>query len=419
VHLPQFRICHWRQGFISGLCLISAALAFAPGGLFAAEIGDFDGRWTGYIDTDCSGRAKTDITIKDGELSGTTNISGTGDADGKYNFSGYVDRKGRLTDGRLSGMFIVRLSGQFESGKASGRMSSPDCHGSWRMSREETSAPPNVVASVERGQAEPTSVATRDPNSRTLNATARQATELGLDLGRFHAVIIGNNNYAAMPDLKTAITDARAIGDLLARRYGFEVQVLENVSRHAILSALAEQRATLQFQDSLLIYYAGHGVVDPITERGYWLPVDADAANPANWISNADIADMLKAMPARHVLVIADSCYSGTLMRAADAELATWTDQQSWLAKLASKRSRTALTSGGVEPVSDSGSGEHSVFAKAVLDVLRDNENIIDAQSLFGPVRRQVLLNAAQTPQYADVRFTGHEGGDFIFVPRQ
>jgi len=54
-----------------------------------------------------------------------------------------------------------------------------------------------------------------------------------------------------------------------------------------------------------------------------------------------------------------------------------------------------------------------------VLDVLRDNENIIDAQSLFGPVRRQVLLNAAQTPQYADVRFTGHEGGDFIFVPRQ
>jgi len=81
------------------------------------------------------------------------------------------------------------------------------------------------------------------------------------------------------------------------------------------------------------------------------------------------------------------------------------------------KRSRTALTSGGLEPVMDGGGSGHSVFTKALIDVLTENTEPIDGQALFGLIRRPVVLNADQTPAYADIRSAGHDGGDFILVP--
>ena len=81
------------------------------------------------------------------------------------------------------------------------------------------------------------------------------------------------------------------------------------------------------------------------------------------------------------------------------------------------KRGRTALVSGGLEPVSDSGVGrDHSVFAEAFLSALRENNNVMDGQALFDAIKRPVVLNANQTPQYSDIKRAGHEGGEFMFV---
>ena len=87
--------------------------------------------------------------------------------------------------------------------------------------------------------------------------------------------------------------------------------------------------------------------------------------------------------------------------------------------RLAQKRARTALVSGGLEPVEDAGGGKHSVFAKAFLDALAANTGIVDMSQIFSSMRRQVILSAQQTPQYSDIRQVGHEGGDFIFVRRK
>jgi len=86
------------------------------------------------------------------------------------------------------------------------------------------------------------------------------------------------------------------------------------------------------------------------------------------------------------------------------------------LARLARKRARTVLTSGGLEPVMDQGGGGHSVFARAFLQTLREAPGSTDFSSLFGRLRRQALLRSEQTPQYGDLRLSGHDGGDFIFV---
>ena len=58
-------------------------------------------------------------------------------------------------------------------------------------------------------------------------------------------------------------------------------------------------------------------------------------------------------MDARHVMVVADSCYSGTLTRG--IKIKSRDRDAERMADLAKKRARVVLTSGGLEPVSDSG----------------------------------------------------------------
>jgi hypothetical protein len=240
---------------------------------------------------------------------------------------------------------------------------------------------------------------------------------IDFDPGRYHALVIGNNNYKSLPKLKTAVGDAQSVAKVLMEKYGFQVTVLTDATRYQILTALAKLRSTLKLDDNLLVYYAGHGVLDEGADAGYWLPVDAENDNPANWVSTTDLTNSMRAMDSRHVMIVADSCYSGTLLRGVATAPRADTDRKVWLKRMVEKRSRTALTSGGLEPVTDGGGSGHSVFTKAFLDALIENAEAIDGQALFAMVRRPVVLNADQTPAYADIRSAGHDGGDFILVP--
>jgi hypothetical protein len=131
----------------------------------------------------------------------------------------------------------------------------------------------------------------------------------------------------------------------------------------------------------------------------------------ADWILNSDITDKLKVIPAKHIMVVADSCYSGTLTRG----IKLIERDRGYLSRMSREKSRTVLTSGGLEPVLDGAGGNHSVFAKVLIGILYENRHIMDATELFEKLRRPVMLRSPQTPQYSDLRLAGHEGGDFIF----
>lgn len=235
-----------------------------------------------------------------------------------------------------------------------------------------------------------------------------------LDFGRYEALVIGNDDYRnGLPALHTAARDARAVGQMLQAAYGFKVTLLIDATRSQIIGALARLRQTLGGDDNLLIYYAGHGSYDEAADQGYWLSVDAMPGDPSNWVSNTDITNMLRAIEARHVLVVADSCYSGALTRGVDAGVR----DANYIQRMVQKKARTVMTSGGLEPVVDSGGGGgHSVFAAAFLAALTQGSGVIDAEDLFVKVREPVVLASRQTPAYSNLRFAGHEGGDFIFV---
>jgi uncharacterized protein YgiM (DUF1202 family) len=252
----------------------------------------------------------------------------------------------------------------------------------------------------------PTATAAAPPTSPSSPDLAK------LNFGLYHALIIGNDNYRMMPSLHTAVADAKTVADTLRNVYGFDVTLLTNATRADILGALTKLRKSLGASDNLVIYYAGHGAYDQEGDQGYWLPVDAAQDDPTNWVSNADLTSSLKAMLAKHVLVVADSCYSGTLTRG----LSVAVRDSDYLERMVDQRSRTVLTSGGLEPVSDAGAAGHSVFAKAFVSALADSGSTMDGQELFARVREPVEANADQTPAYAVIRLAGHDGGDFVFV---
>lgn len=247
-----------------------------------------------------------------------------------------------------------------------------------------------------------------------------------VDFGNYHALVIGNSQYRHLPKLNSTIADADAMESLLSTRYGFKVTKLIDATRYDILSALNTLRGGLTEDDNLLIYYAGHGELDQVNNRGHWLPIDAEETSTANWISNVAITDILNAMSVRKVLVVADSCYSGAMTRSTLARLDAGRSPEAWenwLKLVAEKRSRLSFSSGGLAPVLDGGGGKHSIFAKALLDALENNRNVIEGRQLHAQVAQAVSYAAQaaqfeQAPQYAPIRFAGHESGDFLFVPR-
>jgi hypothetical protein len=234
---------------------------------------------------------------------------------------------------------------------------------------------------------------------------------------RDYALVIGNDDYAVLPKLTTAVKDARAVARVLRVSYGFQTRLLVNATRSQIVSALSDYRRELGADASLLVYYAGHGYRDAGADKAYWLPVDAAAEDLTNRIAADEVTAGIRLIPARHVLVISDSCYTGAQPSGLSASPSQPDEREQFLRKMAAGRSRTLLASGGVEPVADDGGGR-SVFADALLRGLRLMEGPrFTANELFASyVLHAVAGRAGQIPFYNPLRNSGHENGDFVFT---
>ena len=121
-------------------------------------------------------------------------------------------------------------------------------------------------------------------------------------------------------------------------------------------------------------------------------------------------------------MVIADSCYSGTMSGSAIRPFPEDVAENDILFTSRVK-ARTVLTSGGLQPVLDSGGDGHSIFASALLDVLKENDGVMEGYRLFKALEQQVKLRSKlsgiqQSPEYTAVKHAGHEGSEFYFLPK-
>ncbi len=252
--------------------------------------------------------------------------------------------------------------------------------------------------------------------------------------GKRLAVIIANQTYeqaTGMPNLATPFADADALAAVLKDRYGFAMEldtggkvqslILKDPTKRQIETTLHQLGKAAGAKDTILIFYAGHGVFEPITNSAYWVPSDAEQGFEPSYLSAADISAAIQRILANHVILISDSCYSGALLRGGGdpAGQSAGDDQRMQaLLKLQSRKSRIVITSGNNEPVEDLGGNGHSVFARALLTGLEKmDHDAFSARELFdGYILQQVTANADQEPQYRPLEKVGHEGGDFVFV---
>ncbi|MGA2776911.1 MAG: caspase family protein [Steroidobacteraceae bacterium] len=262
----------------------------------------------------------------------------------------------------------------------------------------------------------------------TINPQADVRSVGNLNFGRYYALVIGNQHYQIIESLQTPVNDAERAAHVLREKYGFTVQVLEDSSDVGMLKALNDLNDVLKPDDNLLIYYAGHGarLQTPFDVAGYWLPINSEAPpKDTFWVPNEQITAHLARLPAKRILVVADSCYAGLLSTDPSYLFAGGSGgyTKEYIAYKLPKRARLLIASGGDQPVLDTGGGANSVFALAFVNELESNQGILAAPELFSRIAKRVEADAAQNkfvekPQFKSIKGAGHEVGDFFFVPK-
>ena len=254
---------------------------------------------------------------------------------------------------------------------------------------------------------------------------ARETEETTTIIPDYHAIIIGINDYRYAPptgwnDLKTSEKDAAAVANLLEQEYGFNVQRLlgKDATRAAIISAL-DGLSDYTEQDAVLIYYAGHGYYDDDLGEGFWIPYDAknitgNKRAKQDWVWNSVITKMIAASQARHVLVVADACYGGSLFRGDEGTIQP--REMEWYLRALTKPSRYLITSGDLEKVLDSGA-RHSIFAQMLLNFLSYSDSPVFSASEVGlALRNKVGEMTGQMVRMGPLHVATDAGGEFIFV---
>jgi hypothetical protein len=238
-------------------------------------------------------------------------------------------------------------------------------------------------------------------------------------LGKYKALIIGINDYKGpkIPDLETATNGATGMAKVLKEKYGFKVKLLldREATKEAIYGELRHLTVSTKPNDSVLIYFSGHGDLDRTYDGGWWIPADAVGGNPVTYLDNVQIQKAMRSMKARHVLLVSDACYSGTLFRKARS-LPAVIDNKYYLS-LYNEKSRWGMTSGNKTPVSDQGTGGHSVFAYQLIKELEKSDKpFLSTQEIYTRIASIIGNNSEQTPLCGPIVNTGDHGGEFVFV---
>jgi len=244
------------------------------------------------------------------------------------------------------------------------------------------------------------------------------------------AAVIGIDDYQHWPKLRYAAHDAQGIRDLLVQKYRFKPENVfllldQDATREGILSLLGDKLADPELvkrDDRVFVFFAGHGATRKLPsgrDLGYIVPVDAGLTRfEGQAISMTNFQDVAEAIPAKHLLFVMDSCYSGLALTRGGPPAAS----QNYLQEISRREARQMFTAGGADQqVADNGPNGHSVFTWTLLQALDgradlNGDGVITGSELAAYVAPAVSALSHQTPAFGNL--AGSEGGDFIFELR-
>jgi WD40 repeat protein len=274
-----------------------------------------------------------------------------------------------------------------------------------------------------------------------------------------YAIIIGINKYkgAGLEPLLFAENDAREVRNTLQDEFGYSPDRIffltdDGATCGAVRRVLEEEiaRREPEADDSLLLFFAGHGLIDRRDGETYLALADSKADDlRETGLAVSWVRDRFGGLKCRHKLIILDCCYSGSLFRSIGAPDGV---PQGPTPRLPGARggdplpgadrgrpdalgpgvadnlpyylSRPAfegMSAGRFTPVADGlGENRHSVFTSALLKVMEERANSPrrDQSFTFRQLATQVetrVANALGSHQVPDWGRLGPGDGDFLF----
>jgi len=229
--------------------------------------------------------------------------------------------------------------------------------------------------------------------------------------------VIGIDNYGAFPKLNNAVRDVQKFTKLLVSDFGFSkkkyfshILTNENATRKNIISHLNKLCNIVTCNDRVLIYFSGHGYLNPNTKKGYWVPIEAKSGDISSYLSNSEIYDYLPNIEGKHILIISDSCFSGSFIPRASVS-----DHIDEFEDWESNKSRWFLSSGKTI-VQDGEKGKNSPFASCLIRHLTQlKSDKVNISKLANQISTSISSNYMQKPEASFLTGTGDEGGQFIF----
>lgn len=141
-----------------------------------------------------------------------------------------------------------------------------------------------------------------------------------------HALLIGINDYQAVPDLRGAVNDIEGMRLVLTTRLGFAPEEIRSVTdaaatRAGILAALEDLVARAGPEDVVYLHYSGHGSQvkdvsgdEPDGLDETLIPHDGRTPDVPD-ITDDEIDELLARLRAKSAVIVLDSCHSGTATR--------------------------------------------------------------------------------------------------------
>jgi len=233
-----------------------------------------------------------------------------------------------------------------------------------------------------------------------------------------HILAIGIDQYSKCTKLNNAVRDIENILDVLTSKYDFDKSNIttllnEDATLEKITNEFEDLLSSQDESQNLIILFSGHGDYDELLEMGYLIPQEATPYSKSTYLPYSTLFSYIKALKSHHVLLISDSCFSGSVF-APFRKIETSKD------KLDKIPSKWAITSGRLEVVSDGNPGENSPFADALLKILNDDSHeSISISEMSNRIVSDVAEKVDQIPRGEPLQAYGHKGGEFIFRKTQ
>jgi hypothetical protein len=143
--------------------------------------------------------------------------------------------------------------------------------------------------------------------------------------GKGYALIVGVSQYnreadPPIPPLRFAAADAKDLAELIIQEKGYapeDVLLLVNgqASRDAVYSSLRELRSKVREEDTVLIFFSGHGTVGTAPDgmlHYYLMPHDGRVTDLYGTAIRDDaLEELVGQIPSKKIVVLLDACHSG------------------------------------------------------------------------------------------------------------